>query len=65
MHYYAVVRPGLSGTVCDDGENADIDRSSAVSEVYQAQQTEDDQFASQGQPEYVLLLTCSNKMEGE
>lgn len=52
----AGVQPVFCGNVCEEGENIDIDGSSAVSEVYQAEQVEDGQIASKGQSEYVLAL---------
>lgn len=52
----AGVQPVLCGDVCEGSKNVDIDGSSAVSEVYQAEQVKDGQIESQGQSKYVLRL---------
>ncbi|EXB94106.1 Chromodomain-helicase-DNA-binding protein 4 [Morus notabilis] len=49
--------PKFHDDVCEDGDSPDFDRSSAVSEVYQADQIEDGRVTDQVQLEYVLPFT--------
>lgn len=62
---YAGVQPIVHGDINETGDNIDCDRFSAVSEVYQAEQIEDDQIVDQGQLEYVSSHSYFRKMDYE